>query len=106
MKEKLTQFEKRQQVLTEKLNKLSNTVDLKLLSNQRQLLDKLEAQKQGFEATFREQVDAHVKKLKYLAELEYNFKNMITDIIKQRENDVEWMKKLTVNTINDDNVVY
>ena len=106
MKEKITQFETRKENLNRKLDNLSNNVDIKISKNQRQLLDQVDIQKKQFQEIFREQVDSNIKKLKQIAELEYNFNNTIDDINRERESDVEWLHQMTQHTINDTTAVY
>ena len=52
------------------------------------MLEKIEKQKNQFESTFRDHVDADVKELKHIGELQYNFENMIIDINAERKDDL------------------
>lgn len=70
------------------------------------MLERVDKQKKKFEQTFREHVDADVKELKQMGELEYNFNNMILDIKADRKDDMEWLNELIDKTVNDDFVVY
>ena len=51
-------------------------------------------------------MDADVKELKQMGELEYNFNNMIIDTKADRYDDMEWLNQLIDKTVNDDFVVY
>ena len=79
MKEKLANFEHRKIALQSKLVALSASIDKKLSHNKTNMVERIDRQKKKFEDTFREQVDADVKELKQMGELEYNFNNMIID---------------------------
>lgn len=88
MKEKLAGFEMRKLNLQSKLVALSAAIDKKLSFNKQNMLDKIDRQKNQFEDTFRDHVEADVKELKHIGELEYNFENMIIDINSERNDDL------------------
>lgn len=106
MKEKLSNFEHRKTALQSKMVMLSAAIDKKLSHNKVNMLEKIDKQKKKFESTFREHVDADVKELKQMGEIEYNFKNMIIDTNADRKDDMEWLNSMIHETVNDEFVVY
>lgn len=70
------------------------------------MLERIDRQKDHFEKTFRDHVDADVKELKHIGELQYNFENMIIDINAERNDDLEWLNNLIDKTVNDEFVIY
>ena len=67
---------------------LSAAIDQKLSHNKQEMLERIDRQKQSFESTFRSHLDADVKELKHMGELEYNFENMVLDINSARKDDL------------------
>lgn len=106
MKEKLAGFEHRKINLQSKLIALSAAIDTKLSYNKQSMLEKIDRQKDKFQNTFREHVDADVKELKHIGELQYNFENMIIDINAERGDDLQWLNDLIDKTVNDEFVIY
>ena len=106
MKERLATFEQRKFALQSKLAALSAAIDKKLTFNKQNMLESIQKQKKQFEETFREHLDADVKELKHIGELEYNFENMTSDINAERNDDLEWINNLLDKTVNDDFVIY
>ena len=106
MKEKLAGFEQRKISLQSKLVALSAAIDTKLSYNKQNMLERIDRQKQQFENTFRDHIDADVKELKHIGELQYNFENMIIDINAERTDDLQWLNDLIDKTVNDEFVIY
>ena len=70
------------------------------------MLERIDRQKHQFQNTFRDHIDADVKELKHIGELQYNFENMIIDINAERTDDLQWLNDLIDKTVNDEFVIY
>ena len=56
-------------------------VDKKLMHQKQRMLQQIDQKKELFGKTFREYIDYDVKELKNMGQLEYNFNNMLKDIL-------------------------
>ena len=106
MKEMLTQFESRKSTLEGKMEALAASVDKKLSFNKAHILDSVDKQKKNFKEAFRNNVEADVREMKQLGELEYNFETMVNGIHQQKATELEELHTKIKTTVNDDNVVY
>ena len=81
-------------------------VDKKLSQQQRELHEVVDKERREFEEVFKEHVDINVKRLKKIAELQYNFEHMLKDIEDERQADVDWLKGMTKAAVDDESTVH
>ena len=106
IRERLAQFQNRKKRIQNKLQKLQSMVDTQLSRQQRELHEVVDAERREFEGVFKEHVDVNVKRVKRIAELQYNFEHMMRDIENERDADVGWLKGMTKTTIDDETTVH
>ena len=101
MRDRIKQFEQRQQKLEVKAKEIRSQIDGNLIQQKQELVVKVSQQESEFSLAYHSQIEEDVRELKYIGELEYNFDNMVTQINQHRASDYEELLGLIDESLND-----